>query len=269
MQRDGGHLDYSANAMSQTIEIPEAQDEGWLPTIQDDIDRLRDMVRCNGPDETCHLVMPRSSFEPCPPARRNACILPLNGDYGPACPLRLCHDVERIPYWLERFDLSLDGFLTGDCAPIATDLMLTILKRRCVATLRDANLAAPKSPDARTRWAGVLDRNSSRIDGLLEDRFSLLRDLKAPRRMPKLRTFGTRCSGSKRATGIISCRKSERRKRAVQFKRHQKGVFPTSRTSALKSGHPRPGGNCALWQPQEPTWSRASRRDPAGRRGAG
>jgi len=171
--------------MPETKERPEDQDEGWLPTIQDDLDRLRDMVRCNGPDETCHLVMPRSSFEPCPPARRNSCILPLNGDYGPACPLRLCHDAERIPYWLERFDLSLDDFLTGDCAPIATDLMLTILKRRCVATLCDANLAAPKSPDARTRWAGVLDRNSSRIDGLLEARFSLLRDLKAPRRMPK------------------------------------------------------------------------------------
>ena len=108
------------HVMSDTKERPEDQDEGWLPTIQDDIDRLRDMIRRNAPPETCHFATPRPSFEPCPPARGNACVLPITGyePVGQDCPLQFCRDTERLQYLLIELGLSLDEFLDGDCAPL-------------------------------------------------------------------------------------------------------------------------------------------------------
>ena len=178
--------------MSETKEQPEDQDAGWLPTLQDDIDRLRDMIRSNAPPETCHFDIddidtPRSSLEPCPPARRNSCILPITGynPVGQGCPLQFCHDSERLLYLLNDLGLSLDEFLDGDYAPLAMELMLNLLKRRCMATILDSELAEPKSPADQERWAGVLHRSSLRIGEIFEARFCLLRDLKVRRDMPK------------------------------------------------------------------------------------
>jgi hypothetical protein len=173
--------------MSETDERPETQEEGWLPTIQDDIDRLRDMIQRNAPPETCHFATPRPGFEPCPPARRNSCILTITGyqPLSPACPLRLCCNEALIPYWLDRFGISLDDFLNGDCAPIAKDLMLSFLKRRCMATLLDFDLAKQNSPDAWRLWEGVLDRNWSRVNEINEARFCLWRDLTVRHKTPK------------------------------------------------------------------------------------
>ena len=86
---------------------------------------------------------------------------------------------------LNDFGISLDEFLDGDCAPLAMELMLNLLKHRFMATYRDSDSAEPKSPDAQRRWDGVLDRNWLRGQEIFEARFCLLRDLKVRRDMPK------------------------------------------------------------------------------------
>jgi hypothetical protein len=171
----------------ETTNPPEAQDEGWLPTIQDDIDRLRDMIRCHEPPEECPFDTEEPCSERCPPARRNACILPMTGyqPLGQNCPLRFCSYAERTVSVLNDYGISIGELLDGDYAAIATNLMLGLLKHRKMATDDDCQRAEPKSPDEQERWEGVRYRNYLRGQEIVEARFCLLRDLKVRRDMPK------------------------------------------------------------------------------------
>ena len=166
-------------------ERPEDQDTGWLPTIQDNVMHLCNLIWAHEPPEECYLKT--SGLALCPPARRNSCILPMTGyqPLGEGCPLRFCAYAERTGSLLNDFGISIDELLGGDCMPLALDLMLNLLKRRCVATDLDLALAEPKSPAAHRRWDAVRRRNSLRLTEILETRFRFRRDLKIRRTMPK------------------------------------------------------------------------------------